>query len=106
MELISCHDCGWSVSFSAAACPNCGSREPTGSYRFSVREARKLGAEGRNDRTLILMTVGLGAVGAFYGVETSSSTVGALVLGFVYGIIGAAAGAPLAFAINLTRNWR
>ena len=52
------------------------------------------------------MTVGLGAFGAFYGFETSSSTVGALVLGFVYGIIGAAAGAPIAFAINLTRNWR
>jgi peptidoglycan/LPS O-acetylase OafA/YrhL len=39
-ELISCHDCGWSVSFSAAACPNCGSREPSGPYRFSSREAR------------------------------------------------------------------
>ena len=56
MELINCHDCGWSVSFSATACPNCGSREPSGSYRFSAREARKLGAEGRNDRNLIVVS--------------------------------------------------
>ena len=52
------------------------------------------------------MTVGLGAVGTFYDFETRSSTVGAFIVGFVYGIIGAAAGAPLAFAINLARNWR
>ena len=67
MELINCHDCGLSVSFSAAACPNCGSRATFRLYRFSAREARRLGAEDRSDRTLILMTVGLGAVGAFYG---------------------------------------
>jgi hypothetical protein len=52
------------------------------------------------------MTVGLGAIGGFYGFETCSGTVSALVFGFVYGIIGAAAGAPLAFAISLARNWR
>jgi uncharacterized membrane protein YeaQ/YmgE (transglycosylase-associated protein family) len=105
-ELINCHDCDRPVSFSAAACPNCGSREPTGPYRFSAREARRLGAEDKNDRTLILMTVGLGAVGAFYGVETSSSALGAYVAATVDGFLGAAIGAPLAFAINLTRNWR
>jgi hypothetical protein len=105
-ELINCHDCGWHVSFSAAACPNCGSREPTGPYRHNRKEARRLGAEDKNDRTLILMTVGLAAVGAFYGVETSSSALGAYVAATVDGFLGAAIGAPLAFAINLTRNWR
>ncbi len=48
----------------------------------------------------------LGAIGAFYGVETSSSSLGATVLGFCYGFLGAAIGAPLAFAINVTCNWR
>jgi hypothetical protein len=78
METITCHDCAQPVSFSAAACPNCGSREPTGPYRHNRKEARRLGAEDKNDRTLIMMTVGLGAVGAFYGVETSSSALGGL----------------------------
>jgi hypothetical protein len=106
METINCHDCGWSVSFTAAACPNCGSREPSGSYRFSAREARRLGAEDRNDRNLIIVMTALGAIGAFYGVETSTSSLGALMLGFCYGFVGAAIGMLLAFAINLTRNWR
>jgi hypothetical protein len=48
----------------------------------------------------------LGAIGAFYGVETSTSSLGALMLGFCYGFVGVAIGAPLAFAINITRNWR
>jgi hypothetical protein len=48
----------------------------------------------------------LGAIGAFYGAETSSSLLGALV-GLCYGASSAVAiGAPLAFAINNTRNWR
>jgi len=48
----------------------------------------------------------LGAIGAFYGAETSSSSLGALVLGLRYGLVGVAIGAPLAFAINIARNWR
>lgn len=52
------------------------------------------------------MTVGLGAIGAFYGVETSTSSLGTMVLGFCYGFVGAAIGMLLAFAINITRNWR
>jgi hypothetical protein len=106
MELISCHDCGNAVSFSAGSCPNCGSREPSGSYRWNQREARRYRIEERNDRTLILMTVGLGAVGAFYGVEISSSAFGALIAGLCYGFLGVVIGVPLAFAINITRNWR
>jgi hypothetical protein len=105
-ELISCHDCGWSVSFSATACPRCGSRESSGPYRFSAREARRLGAEDKNARTLIMMTVGLAPVGAFYGVETSSSALGAVMLGLWYAFVGAVIGAPAGFIINLTRNWR
>jgi hypothetical protein len=106
MNLISCHDCGHGVSFSAAACPNCGSREPSGPYRHNRKEARRLGAEDKNDRNLIVVMTALGAVGAFYGVETSSSSLGAMVLGLWCGFVGVAIGAPLAFAINVTRNWR
>jgi uncharacterized membrane protein YeaQ/YmgE (transglycosylase-associated protein family) len=105
-ELITCHDCGWSVSFTAAHCPRRGSREPSGPYRHNRKEARRLRAEDLNDRRLILMTVGLGAVGAFYGLETSTSAFGAFVTATIYGFLGAAIGAPLAFAINITRNWR
>lgn len=68
-ELISCHDCGNGVSFTALACPNCGSTEPSGPYRFSKKEARRYRIEERNDRRLILITAGLAALGAFYGLE-------------------------------------
>jgi hypothetical protein len=43
--------------------------------------------EERNDRTLILMTVGFGAGGAFYGVEISSSALGALIAGLFHGFL-------------------
>jgi hypothetical protein len=52
------------------------------------------------------MTSGLAAVGAFYGLETSSSTLGAVITTTLYGFLGTAIGAPLAFAINVTRHWR
>jgi hypothetical protein len=67
MELINCYDCGKPVSFSAAACPQCGSIEPSGPYRHNRREIRRHRIEERNDRTLIVFMVVLGAVGAFYG---------------------------------------
>jgi hypothetical protein len=44
--------------------------------------------------------------GILYGVLTSSSTVGALIAGFVYGIIGAATGAPVAFTFSVLRRFR
>jgi hypothetical protein len=106
MELINCHDCGQSVSFTAPSCPHCGSIEPAGPYRFNRKEARRHRIEEKNDRTLIAIAVVLGMIGAFYGVETSSSILGALVAGVCYGFLGVAIGVPLAFAINITRNWR
>jgi rRNA maturation protein Nop10 len=106
MELINCHDCEQSVSFTAASCPHCGSIEPAGPYRFNRKEARRYRIEERNDRTLILMTVGFGVVGAFYGAESSSSMLGALIVGLWYGFLGVVIGMLLAFAINITRNWR
>lgn len=105
-ELITCHDCGNGVSFTALACPSCGSIEPSGAYRFNAREARRYRIEERNDRRLILMTAALAMLGAFYGLETSSNALRALVTAPLYGFVGAAIGAPLAFAINITRHWR
>jgi hypothetical protein len=106
VELISCHDCERSVSFSAAACPHCGSTEPSGPHRHSRREAARIGIEGRNDTRLILMTAGMSVVGAFYGVETSYSALGAVAAAPIYGLLGACIGTLLAFAMNVTRNWR
>jgi hypothetical protein len=106
IELISCYDCGKGVSFSAANCPHCGSAEPVGPYRHNRKEARRHRIEEKNDRTLIATTVALGVIGAFYGAESSSSVLGALIAGLWYGFLGVAIGAPLAFAINITRNWR
>lgn len=105
-ELIACHDCDGQVSFSARACPHCGSTEPSGPYQFNAREAHRHRIEERNDRRLILMTVGLAMLGAFYGLETSSSVLGALIAVPLYGLLGAAIGAPLAFVVNITRSWR
>jgi hypothetical protein len=105
-ELIQCHDCAQPVSFSALACPHCGSREPSGPYQFSRKEARRIRIEERNDRRLIMMTVGLAALGAFYGLETSASVLRALFTVPLYGFVGAVIGAPLAFALNMTRHWR
>jgi hypothetical protein len=104
-ELISCHDCGNGVSFSARACPHCGSTEPSGPYQFNRKEARRHRIEERNDMRLILMIFGLAAVGAFYGLETSSA-LGAFITVPFYGLVGATIGALLAFALNMTRNWR
>jgi hypothetical protein len=48
----------------------------------------------------------LAMLGAFYGLETSVSTLGALVTVPLYGFVSAVIGAPLAFALNITRYWR
>jgi uncharacterized membrane protein YeaQ/YmgE (transglycosylase-associated protein family) len=105
-ELIRCHDCEQSVSFSAAACPQCGSIEPRGPYRHSRREIRRQQIEERNDRTLIVFTVVLGVIGVFYGAETGLSWLRGTLGALLYGFVGTVIGATLAFAINITRNWR
>jgi hypothetical protein len=95
MKLIDCHD--W--------CPGCGSKDFAGPVRMSRRAAKRIGAEQRNDNTLILLIVLFGAAGAFYGVETSSTLIGKLAFGALYGFVGVCIGVPLAFALNVTRTW-
>ncbi|MDB5688068.1 MAG: hypothetical protein JWR77_2657 [Rhizorhabdus sp.] len=59
-ETIDCHDCGKPESFSAVCCPQCGSREPSGPYKMSLKEARQYRIEDRNDRNLVLTAAALG----------------------------------------------
>jgi ribosomal protein L40E len=103
-RLIGCHDCGAPVSPSARECPQCGSRDFAGPIRASRRAKRTIGAEARNDRTLVALVTILAAIGAFYGVEVSSTIVGRISFGTMYGFVGACVAVPLAFAINVTRH--
>jgi hypothetical protein len=100
-ELISCHDCGEAISFSAVACPNCGSREPTGLQVFSTEETRR---QVRNDHTLAVTVLACGAAGVLYGVAWSFDLTSAVVGGLVYGIAGMLVGVPIGFAIIVT-SW-
>src|ERR1700732_5248471 len=95
-ELIDCQDCGLAVSFSAVSCPHCGSTEPSGSYVFSKKEARRLRIEQRNDDTLAVTAVACGCAGALYGVLLSSSTFSAIMSGIGYGVLGLLVGVPIA----------
>lgn len=106
METISCHDCGKPVSFSAVSCPRCGSAEPNGPYRHSRREIRRHRIEERNDGTLIMLMLALGTIGAFYGAKTGSNWLSEAAFTLLYGFVGVVVGVPIAFAINVTRNWR
>ena len=47
----------------------------------------------------------LGAVGTLYGIEVSSTLFGEIVFGALYGFVGVCVAMPLAFAINVTRDW-
>ncbi|MEH2468982.1 hypothetical protein V1281_001762 [Nitrobacteraceae bacterium AZCC 2161] len=109
-ETIDCHDCGNPVSFSAVSCPRCGSREPSGPYKKSAKEAQRHRIEDRNDRNLIVTAMTLGAVGASYGWLTSATMLGAIVPVIGYGVLGMLVGAPLGFAANMIRSslfiWR
>jgi len=105
MRLIDCQDCGKPVSLSARQCPQCGSRDLAGPVRASRRASRRVGAEARNDRTLWWMIAILGAVGVLYGIEISSTLVGEIVFGALYGFVGVCVAVPLAFAVNVTRDW-
>jgi hypothetical protein len=97
-ELIECYDCGNAVSFSAAHCPCCGSREPAGPYQPSARERRRHGIEQRNDRNLIIIMASAGAIGAFYGIGN-----GGLWAALGYAFAGVVVSVPIAFVINATR---
>jgi len=103
-ELIKCHDCGGAVSFRAANCPHCGSVEPAGPYVFNRKEARRHRIEERNDRNLVVVTLSCGLVAGLYGAAGGASTLGAVLAGFGYGMVGVLVGVPIAFAINITRN--
>jgi hypothetical protein len=105
-ELINCHDCGRSISFSATRCPNCGSLEPGGPYVHSEREQRRFGGEARNDHTLLIAVVGCALGGALYGALTASGTFTAILFGLLSGCLGALIGTPVAFVINMTRHVR
>ena len=115
MEIIKCHDCRRSVSFSASYCPHCGSKEPAGTYQFSKKEARKFRIEDRNDNYLVRTTLLLGLIGMLYGIvvgqRSESSWYGVQTAVIVisaawYGLIGLLIGVPLAAAVNMYRSAR
>ncbi len=115
MELINCHDCKRPVSFSAAYCPHCGSKEPAGTYQFSKKEARKFGIEDKNDNYLVRTVLLLGLIGMLYGIvvgqKTESGWYGVQTTIIVmsaawYGLIGVLVGVPVAATINMYRSAR
>ena len=52
------------------------------------------------------MVTTLGAIVALYGIETGSSWMREAVGALLYGFIGVIAAVPIAFTVNVTRNWR
>ena len=115
MEVINCHDCKRPVSFSAAYCPHCGSREPAGTYQFSKKEAGKFRIEDKNDNYLVRTTLLLGLIGMLYGIvvgqRSESSWYGVKTTIIIasavwYGLIGVLVGVPLAATINMYRSAR
>jgi hypothetical protein len=103
-ELIGCHDCGGGVSFTAVACPHCGSTEPSGPYVLSRRAIRKLRAEQTNDRRLVTVTLLCCGLGVLYGLVMSRGGTAMLWNGMAYGFVGTVIGVPAAFIINVSRN--
>ena len=115
MELINCHDCRRPVSFSAAYCPHCGSKEPAGPYQFSKKEARKFRIEDKNDNYLVRTVLLLGLIGMLYGIvvgqKSESSWYGVQTTIIVisaawYGLIGVLVGVPVAATVNMYRSAR
>src|ERR1700737_5431213 len=113
MEVIKCHDCRRSVSFSASYCPHCGSKEPAGTYQFSKKEARKFRIEDRNDNYLVRTTLLLGLIGMLYGIvvgqRSESSWYGVKTTIIIasavwYGLIGVLVGVPVPAPINMYRS--
>jgi hypothetical protein len=63
-----------------------------------------IGIEGKNDRTLVVCSLVLGAIGACYGYAVSAGAFSAILWAPLYGLLGLMIGVPLAFAINLMRG--
>lgn len=100
-ELLTCHDCGNAISFSATNCPHCGSRDPTGPYVHSPRELRRHRIEAPNDWTLAVAVVGFSLLGVVFGLMTASGTFAALLAGAGYGAVGLLLGVPIGFVVNI-----
>ena len=103
------------VSFSAAFCPHCGSKEPAGPYQFSKKEARKFRIEEKNDNYLVRTVLLLGLIGMLYGIvvgqkaESNWSAVQTIIIVMSaawYGLVGVLVGVPLAATINMYRSAR
>ncbi|WP_257165608.1 hypothetical protein [Bradyrhizobium sp. SRS-191] len=103
-ELIDCHDCGNGVSFSAVACPHCGSTEPAGPAVQSRRELQRLRIEASNDRRLVVVTALCASLGILYGAVMGAGGTASLWAALFYGFIGAVIGVPAAFVINISRS--
>jgi hypothetical protein len=115
MEVIKCHDCKRPVSFSAAFCPHCRSKEPAGPYQFSKKEARKFRIEDKNDNYLVRTVLLLGLIGTLYGTfvgqKNESSWYGVQTAIIImsaawYGLIGVLVGVPVAATVNMYRSAR
>lgn len=103
-KLIDCYDCGHSVSANAAACPSCGSRHLAGPPTLGRKRKPIHNVEARNDRNMFAIAGTLGAIGAVYGVATSSGPWTATLFGVAYGTAGILIGVPLAGFFNITRR--
>ena len=116
MELINCHDCKRPVSFSAAYCPHCGSKEPAGTYQFNKKEARKSRIEEKNDNYLVRTVLLLGLIGMLYGIVVGQrsesnwygvqTTIIIVMSAAWYGLIGVFVSVPVAATINVYRSAR
>ncbi|MGJ5179462.1 hypothetical protein ACQR16_15580 [Bradyrhizobium oligotrophicum] len=103
-ELIDCHDCGNGVSFSATACPHCGSTEPAGPAVQNRRELKRLRVEAHNDRRLIVVTALCAGLGTLYGAVMGAGGAASWWSALGYGFVGTVIGVPAAFVINISRS--
>lgn len=103
-KLINCSDCGHAVSLSAAACPSCGSRHLAGPPVLSRKRKPIRRVEDRNDRNMFVIAGTLGAIGAVYGIATSSGPWTATLFAVAYGLLGILVGVPLAGFLSMTRR--
>jgi hypothetical protein len=106
MEVINCHDCRKPVSFSAAYCPHCGSREPSGLYQVNKKEVRGYRIEEKNDRTIITALVVSGVIGSLLGFLISPSGYNPMIAVAVLGFAAMFLGVSIAFGVNMIRTAR